>query len=59
MRCGALSVVGVSRSYADVAVGQPLALFGSHGGLELAVRDGSAAEEWAIRRSALVEVTAE
>ena len=59
VRCGALSVVGVSRSYADVAVGQPLALFGSHGGLVLAVRDGSAAEEWAIRRSALVEVTAE
>ncbi|HET7034086.1 MAG TPA: SAM-dependent chlorinase/fluorinase [Thermomicrobiaceae bacterium] len=56
VRCGALRVAGVRRAYGDVAVGQPLALFGSHDGLELAVRDGHAAREWNITRGALVEV---
>ena len=37
------------RTYADVAVGRPLALIGSSGLLEVAVRDGSAAGELGLR----------
>ncbi|HUF31346.1 MAG TPA: SAM-dependent chlorinase/fluorinase [Gemmatimonadaceae bacterium] len=38
------------RTYADVARGSPLALTGSNGLVEVAVRDGSAAAELALRR---------
>jgi hypothetical protein len=34
----------------------PLAYFGSHGGLEIAVRDGNAAATWHLERGMLVEV---
>ena len=37
------------RTYWDVAPGKPLALIGSSGLLEVAVRDGSAAQELGIR----------
>lgn len=37
------------RTYWDVAPGNPLALIGSSGLLEIAVRDGSAAEDLALR----------
>ncbi len=37
------------RTYADVAPGQPLALAGSDGRLEIAVREGSAAEALGLR----------
>ncbi|MCX7855393.1 MAG: SAM-dependent chlorinase/fluorinase [Anaerolineae bacterium] len=36
-------LVGIRRTYGDVAVGEPLALVGSSGFLEIAVRQGSAA----------------
>jgi S-adenosylmethionine hydrolase len=39
----------VRRTYWDVAPGKPLALIGSSGLLEIAVRDGSAADELRIR----------
>ena len=39
----------VRRTYWDVAPGKPLALIGSSGLLEIAVRDGSAAEDLKIR----------
>jgi S-adenosylmethionine hydrolase len=43
-------VVGrVKRTYSDVAPGEPLALIGSSGLLELAVRDGSAADRLKLR----------
>lgn len=48
--CGGVTVRGVRRTYSDVALGKTLALFGSHGGLELAVRGGSAAASWDIER---------
>ena len=38
------SVASVRRTYAEVEAGMPLALVGSNGHLEIAVRDGSAAE---------------
>jgi S-adenosylmethionine hydrolase len=59
VRCGGVSVRGVQRTYSDVPLGRTLALFGSHGGLELAVRGGSAAASWDIKRGDDVIVTAE
>ncbi len=56
VRCNNLMIRGLSRTFADVPPGQPLALLGSHGGLELAVRDGNAAAQWGIVRGSLVEV---
>lgn len=50
VRCGDVTVRGIHRTYTDVAIGKTLALFGSHGGLEIAVRGGSAAQSWEIRR---------
>jgi S-adenosylmethionine hydrolase len=51
-----VTVRGIHRTYGDVPVGKTLALFGSHGGLELAVRDGSAARSWEIKRGDSVNV---
>jgi S-adenosylmethionine hydrolase len=50
VRCGDLTIRGIHRTYTDVAIGKTLALFGSHGGLEIAVRGGSAAQSWELRR---------
>jgi S-adenosylmethionine hydrolase len=43
------NVGNVRRTYWDVAPGEPLALIGSSGLLEIAVRDGSAAEQLKLR----------
>jgi S-adenosylmethionine hydrolase len=56
VRCGRTRSQGIRDTYGEVQPGAPLALFGSHGGLELAVRDGSAAAELGIRRGDIVEV---
>ncbi|MCM8749117.1 SAM-dependent chlorinase/fluorinase [Thermomicrobiaceae bacterium CFH 74404] len=58
VRCGALSIRGIVRAFGDVPPGRTLALFGSHGGLEIAVREGNAARAWEIARGSLVEVLA-
>jgi hypothetical protein len=42
------------RTYADVALDQPLALAGSSGLVEIAVREGSAARRFALRRGTRV-----
>ena len=47
-------LVDVVQSYADVPAGSPLALAGSSGLLEVAVRDGSAARELELTRGAPV-----
>jgi S-adenosylmethionine hydrolase len=47
------------RTYWDVAPGKPLALIGSSGLLEVAVRDGSAADELGVRVGDEVEVAIE
>jgi S-adenosylmethionine hydrolase len=59
VRCGDVTIRGVHRTYTDVPVGKTLALFGSHGGLEIAVRGGSASQSWEIRRGAEVTVFTE
>lgn len=48
----------VFRTYADVAPGQPLALTGSSGCVEIAVREGSAARRFALRRGTRVVLLA-
>ncbi len=47
-------VLPLRRVYADVAPGTALALVGSNGLIEIAVRDGSAADRLALRRGARV-----
>jgi S-adenosylmethionine hydrolase len=47
------------RTYWDVAPGKPLALIGSSGLLEVAVRDGSAAQELGVRVGDEVSVEVE
>jgi hypothetical protein len=44
------------RTYADVEIGQALALVGSSGLLEIAVRDGSAAAELGLSIGSVVEI---
>jgi len=54
MRGGQVQVAGLTlalrRTYADTAEGEPLALVGSSGLVEIAVRDGSASEKLGLRR---------
>jgi S-adenosyl-L-methionine hydrolase (adenosine-forming) len=59
VRCGDVTMRGIHRTYGDVPAGKTIALFGSHGGLEIAVRGGSAAQSWEIRRGDDVIVYAE
>ncbi|HUG14076.1 MAG TPA: SAM-dependent chlorinase/fluorinase [Thermomicrobiales bacterium] len=58
VRCGDVTIRGIHRTYSDVPVGKTLALFGSHGGLEISVRGGNAAHSWEISRGVEVEVFA-
>jgi S-adenosyl-L-methionine hydrolase (adenosine-forming) len=58
VRCKDVTVRGVYSTYSDVPMGKTLALWGSHGGLELAVRGGSAAASWEIQRGDEVVVFA-
>lgn len=51
---GSAVVRGLARTYGQVAHGEPVALFGSGGHLEIAVNGGSAAELLGIRRGATV-----
>jgi S-adenosylmethionine hydrolase len=46
----------ISRSYADVAEGKPLAIFDSFGNLEIAVNCGSAAEKLKARKGDSIEI---
>lgn len=48
--------VPLKRTYADVAPGEPVALVGSSGLIEIAVRDGSAAMTLGLRRGSLVRL---
>jgi S-adenosylmethionine hydrolase len=58
MRGGQVQVgeltLGLRRTYADAASGEPMALVGSSGLVEIAVRDGSAAERLELRRGSSV-----
>lgn len=57
VRCGRVVIRGIVPTYGSVPQGRTLALFGSHGGLEIAVRDGNAARAWEITRGTMVELT--
>lgn len=57
VRCGATVVERISPTFAAVARGQSLAYVGSAGFLELAVREGSAAQAWGVRRGEAVTVS--
>ena len=43
---GSFHIDGIADCYADAERGEPLALFGSADRLEIAIRDGSAADEF-------------
>ena len=47
-------VLALRRTYADAAVGEAMALVGSSGLVEIAVRDGSAAEQMGLKRGSSV-----
>jgi len=51
---GGAAIHGLGRTFADVAESDPVAYFGSGGRLEIAVRNGSAAERFAAGRGARV-----
>lgn len=59
VRCGMAVIRGLSETYGSVPEQHTLALFGSHGGLEVAVRFGNAAKAWDIVRGTVVEVRRE
>jgi S-adenosylmethionine hydrolase len=48
--------IPLRRTYADVATGEPVALVGSSGLIEVAVRDGSAAHSLGLTRGSIVRV---
>ncbi|MGA7672280.1 MAG: SAM-dependent chlorinase/fluorinase [Nitrolancea sp.] len=56
VRCGRAVVRGIVKTYGDVPEGRTLALFGSHGGLEVSVSAGDAAKAWELERGMPVEV---
>jgi S-adenosyl-L-methionine hydrolase (adenosine-forming) len=56
VRTGAMELGPVRRTYADVRPGEPIALVGSIGLLEVAVRDGSAAAVLGLGRGARIDV---
>jgi len=56
IRAGKLQIRGISNSYADVKEGEPLALFGSTGHLEISINQGNAAEKLKLKKGSSVEV---
>lgn len=51
-----LKIIGLSRTYSDVPLGQPLALTGSRGYLEIAMNGGNAARHYTIAKGAKVRM---
>jgi S-adenosylmethionine hydrolase len=56
IKVGGVELERISRSYADVAEGEPLAIFDSFGNLEIAVSCGSAEEELKARKGDAIEI---
>jgi S-adenosyl-L-methionine hydrolase (adenosine-forming) len=56
IRVGPVEIHGVSRTYADVPLGDPAALIGSHGNLEIAFHGGSAEKQAGLAEGVSVEV---
>lgn len=57
LEAGRLQIGWLAESYSSVDPGEPLALFGSSGHLELAVRGGNACRLWGLERQMPVIVT--
>ena len=55
-RIAQTELTGLTRTYSDVGEGEPLALVGSGGFVEVAVRNGSAAERFEISRGSIVHI---
>lgn len=47
---------GICRTFAEVEQGDPVAYFGSTGRLEVAIRNGSAAERFNVKQGAVLEI---
>jgi S-adenosylmethionine hydrolase len=58
VRIGRRAPIEIGKAYGEAAAGAPLATFGSFERLEIAVRDGSAAESFAARPGARVTIRA-
>ncbi len=56
IRVGGVKLERISRSYAEVSAGEPLAIFDSFGNLEIAVNYGSAAETLKARKGDAIEI---
>jgi len=56
VQVGGVTIPAVGRTFAEVAVGRPVAYVGSSGYVELAVRNGNAASTWGVGRGARVLV---
>lgn len=49
VQVGMITVKGIYRTFADVSPGDAVAYFGSGGRLEIAIRNGDAAEDWGAK----------
>ncbi len=56
--CREFRVERIANAFSDVAKGDPVAVIGSFGTLELARRDGSAARHWGLQRGDLITIHA-
>lgn len=54
--CGEHSIYGLSETYREVAPGQPLALVGSYGLIEISLRDGDAAASLGLVRGRKIKI---
>jgi S-adenosylmethionine hydrolase len=46
---GRLTIDGISTTFSEVELGQPLAYVGSEGGLEIAINQGNAARKFGVK----------
>jgi len=56
IKVGGIRLERISRSYAEVSAGEPLAIFDSFGNLEIAVNRGSATEKLEVRKGDSIEI---
>ena len=53
---GGISIDGVSHTFTDVAIGQPLAYVGSEGALDISINQGNAARAYTVKEGDLVTI---
>ena len=56
IQIGSIRITQLSNSYIEVAVNQPLAIIGSSGYLEIAIRNGNARQQLSLDRGAIVRI---